>query len=327
MSTYTAKTTGDEVARACKDQIANKTVLVTGTTPNGLGAKFATTIAPFGPALIILASHCITKAEQTAKDIADVAPEVMTRVVELDLSSISKVRNAAKEILGITEKIDVIVNNAGIMAAPYSTTIDGIESHFGTNHIGHFLLTNLLLSSVVGGGKTQSLRVVNVSSNGFRYSPVRIEDINFGDGSTYERWAAYGQSKSANMLFSRSLAQKLGDRGVVSVSLHPGVIITTNLSRHVAMEDFAELGVLDRKMGNRKYWEQQFDMKSAAEGVATHVFAAFHSSLDAPENNGSYLADSQVVGAEDIQSWARDAVDAQKLWTLSEQLVSEKFSY
>ncbi|KAL1905449.1 hypothetical protein Sste5344_008808 [Sporothrix stenoceras] len=308
MSTYTAKTTGDEVARACKDQIANKTVLVTGTTPNGLGAKFATTIAPFGPALIILASHCITKAEQTAKDIADVAPEVMTRVVELDLSSISKVRNAAKEILGITEKIDVIVNNAGIMAAPYSTTIDGIESHFGTNHIGHFLLTNLLLSSVVGGGKTQSLRVVN-------------------DGSTYERWAAYGQSKSANMLFSRSLAQKLGDRGVVSVSLHPGVIITTNLSRHVAMEDFAELGVLDRKMGNRKYWEQQFDMKSAAEGVATHVFAAFHSSLDAPENNGSYLADSQVVGAEDIQSWARDAVDAQKLWTLSEQLVSEKFSY
>lgn len=129
------------------------------------------------------------------------------------------------------------------------------------------------------------------------------------------------------MLFSRSLAQKLGDRGVVSVSLHPGVIVTTNLSRHVAMEDFAELGVLDRKLGYRKYWDQHFDMKTVAEGVATHVFAAFHRSLDAPENNGSYLADSQVVGVEDIQSWARDAVDAQKLWALSEKLVSEKFAY
>lgn len=180
MSTYTSKTTGDEVAHDCKDQIANKTVLVTGTTPNGLGATFATTIAPFGPALIILASHSFAKAEQTAKDIAAVAPNVKTRVVELDLSSISQVRKAAKEILSITEKIDVIVNNAGVMASPYSTTVDGIESQFGTNHIGHFLLTNLLLSSALGGVEKQSWRVVNVSSNGFRYGPVRIEDINFG---------------------------------------------------------------------------------------------------------------------------------------------------
>lgn len=129
------------------------------------------------------------------------------------------------------------------------------------------------------------------------------------------------------MLFSRSLAQKLGSRGVVSVSLHPGVIVTTNLSRHVAMEDFVELDVIDHKLGYRSFWGQPFSTKSAAEGVATHVFAAFHPKLETPEHNGSYLVDSQVVGVENIQSWARDAVEAEKLWSLSEELVSEKFSY
>lgn len=187
MSAYTSKTTGDDVARDCKARIANKTVVVTGTTPGSLGSTFAATIAPYGPALIILASHSVVKAEQTAKDIAAVAPGVKTRVVELDLASISQVRKAAKEILSIVETIDVIVNNAGIMAPPYGTTTDGIELQFGTNHVGHFLLTNLLLSSVLGDTKKQPLRVVNVSSGGFRYSPIRFEDINFGV-SRYNPW-------------------------------------------------------------------------------------------------------------------------------------------
>ncbi len=180
MSTYTFKTTGEDVARDCKAQIANKTVLVTGTTPGGLGATFAVTIAPFGPALIILASPSVAKAEQTAKDIAAVAPGVKTRVVQLDLASISQVRKAAQEILSIVDTIDVIVNNAGVMASPYRTTADGIELQFGTNHVGHFLLTNLLLSSLLVDTKKQSVRVVNVSSGGFRFGHVRFEDINFG---------------------------------------------------------------------------------------------------------------------------------------------------
>ncbi len=101
----------------------------------------------------------------------------------------------------------------------------------------------------------------------------------------------------------------------------------TNLSRHIAMEDLADLNVIDHKMGYRSIWDQPLNVKSPAEGVATHVFAAFHPSLEAPEHNGSYLADSNVVDVDHIQSWARDAVDAQKLWSLSEELVSEKFSY
>ncbi|CAK7222548.1 hypothetical protein SEUCBS140593_004936 [Sporothrix eucalyptigena] len=332
-TTYTAKTTGEAVARDSQTRIAGRTVLVTGTSPGGLGAAFATTIAPFGPTHIILASHNVVKAEHVAKDIAAVAPAVKTSVVKLDLSSQAQVREAAAEILKISTHIDILVNNAAVMATSYGTTVDGIEQQFGTNHIGHFLLTNLLLPKLLeartqgGVPAKEPLRVVNVASNGFRFGWVRYEDINFGDGTTYEGWFAYGQSKSANMLFSRSLAEKLGNRGVVSVSLHPGVVITTNLSRSLAMEDISEMGVLDRKLGNRSYWDNVANLKSTAEGVATHVFAAFDASLDAPEVNGSYLEDSHVEDVGNVKSWARDSVDAEKLWKLSEGLVSQNFDY
>ncbi|CAK7219916.1 hypothetical protein SCUCBS95973_003983 [Sporothrix curviconia] len=312
--TYTNKTTGEEVARDCKEHIVNKTVLVTGISPGGLGATFATTIAPFSPALIILASHNVDKAEQTAKDIAAVAPTVKTRVIKLDLASISQVRQAVEAILALDTVIDVIVNNAGIMATPYGTTKDGIELQFGTNHVGHFLMTNLLLEAQLARAPSHAVRVVNVSSDGFRLGWVRFKDINFG-------------SKSANMLYSRSLAQKLGSRGVVSVSLHPGVIFTTNLSTHLAQKDFEELGVIDRKMGNKTALDHQFVVKSSAEGVATHVFGAFHPDLTKSENNGAFLSDSAVLDDKLIYSWARDAIEAEKLWTLSEELVSQKFNF
>ncbi|CAK7227546.1 hypothetical protein SBRCBS47491_006606 [Sporothrix bragantina] len=325
--TYTNKTTGDEVARDCQEHIVNKTILVTGATPGGLGATFATTIAQFGPALIILASYSVDKAGQTAKAIADVAPTVKTKVIELDLASIRQVRQAVKAILALDSVIDVIVNNAGVMAAPYGTTKDGIELQFGTNHVGHFLMTNLLLEAQLAKAPSRPVRVVNVSSDGFRYGPVRFEDTSFDDGATYNRWASYGQSKSANMLYSRSLAQKLGSRGVVSVSLHPGVIFTTNLSRHVATEDFAELGDLNHKMGYKSLWGVPLAAKSAAEGVATHVFGAFHPILDNVEHNGAFLSDSKVLDNKLIQSWARDLIEAEKLWGLSEGLVSQKFPF
>ncbi|CAK7206824.1 hypothetical protein SEUCBS139899_009630 [Sporothrix eucalyptigena] len=313
---YSAKTTGDEVARDCQQHIANKIILVTGTSPGGLGATFAITIAPFGPSQIILASYNISKAEQTARDIKAVAPNVKTLVVELDLSSIDQVRQAAAKLIARNVTIDVIVNNAGVMASPYRTTKDGIELQFGTNHIGHFLFTNLLLETHLAQSPEKSLRIVNVSSDGFRYGP---------NGATYERWVAYGQSKTANMLYSRSLAHKLGSRGVVSVSLHPGVIFTTNLSRYVAHKDFAELAVLDHKMGYRSAWDTPITGKSSAEGVATHVFGAFHPDLD--NKNGFFLSDCQIRDVKLIQSWARDAVEAEKLWALSEELVGQKFTW
>lgn len=187
MTSYTSKTTGEEVARDCQSRIAGKTILITGVSSGGLGATFALTIAPFGPALIILASHNVAKAEQTAQDIAAVAPAVKTRVIRLDLASQAQVREAAADILKTSTTIDVLVNNAGVMATPYSTTPEGIERQFGTNHIGHFLLTNLLLPKLLASRpdtQKEPLRVVNVASNGFRFGWVRHEDINFGVSSS-----------------------------------------------------------------------------------------------------------------------------------------------
>ena len=177
MSPYNADTTAEKVALDCRSQIANKTILVTGVSPGGLGAQFAITIAKYEPACIILAARNIAKVEATAREIAAAAPAVRTWPIELDLGSQNQIREAAAKINALDENLDVIVNNAGIMACPYSKTVDGIESQFGINHIGHFLLTNLLLPKILA--KKLPIRVVNVTSSGYRLGPIRFEDWNF----------------------------------------------------------------------------------------------------------------------------------------------------
>ncbi|KAK7917805.1 NAD(P)-binding protein [Apiospora marii] len=324
MSPYTADTTGDEVAADCQAQIAGKTVLVTGATPGGLGAAFALTIAKYRPACIILATRSLAAAEQTAGQIRAVEATVKVRCVALDLGSLAQIRKAAAEVNAFEETVDVLVNNAGVMACPYAKTVDGIERQFGTNYVGHFLFTNLLLPKMLARGSP--VRVVNVSSDGHRFSHVRFEDLDFDDGKVYDRWTAYGQSKTANMLFSLSLAQKLGKKNLVSVSLHPGVI-WTNLGRDVKQDEFVEISELDRVHGHRNILAQQLKTKTMESGVATHVVAAFHPSLDAPEWNGSYLQDCNPVKWEEMLPWGRDPIDAERLWKTGEQLVSQSFTY
>ncbi|KAK7946960.1 NAD P-binding protein [Apiospora aurea] len=326
MSPYTADTTADEVAADCAPQIAGKTVLVTGATPGGLGAAFALAIAKHRPACIILATRNLATAEETAAQIRTLteASDVQVKCVALDLGSLSQVREAAAEVNALDETVDVLVNNAGVMACPYAKTVDGIERQFGTNYVGHFLFTNLLLPKMLARGVP--VRVVNISSDGHRLSHVRFEDLDFDDGKVYNRWIAYGQSKTANMLFSLSLARKLGKKNLVSVSLHPGVI-WTNLGRDVKQDEFAEIGELDQIQGHRSILEQGLKIKTPECGVATHVVAAFHPSLDAPELNGSYLLDCNPVKREEMLPWGRDPVDAERLWKIGEKLVSQDFTY
>lgn len=177
MSPYTADTTADEVAADCQAQIAGKTVLVTGATPGGLGAAFALAIAKQRPACIVLATRSRATADETAAQIHAAAPDVRVRCVVLDLGSQAQVRAAAAEVNVLDETVDVLVNNAGVMACPYAQTVDGIERQFGTNFVGHFLFTNLLLPKMLARGVP--VRVVNVSSDGHRFSHVRFEDLGF----------------------------------------------------------------------------------------------------------------------------------------------------
>lgn len=176
---YDKHTTGSQLVNDLKANIDGKVILVTGVTPKGIGAEFSLAVAKASPRLIILAGRNPASAKKTAEDIASVNPAVRTKSLTINLSSLKSVREAASQVNSWEDVpyIDVLVNNAGIMATPWQKTEDGFESQFATNHLGHFLLTNLLMEKLLA---SKAPRVVSVSSNGHRFNPIRWSDINFG---------------------------------------------------------------------------------------------------------------------------------------------------
>ncbi|EIW75745.1 NAD(P)-binding protein [Coniophora puteana RWD-64-598 SS2] len=294
-SPYNAETSAVEVVKDLGSHISGKTILVTGVSPDTLGSEFVEQIAKAHPKLIILAGRNIAKGQVTADAVSKIDASVQTRVLKLDLESLAGARAAAAEVNGWEDvpNIDVLVNNAGIMAVDYAKTEDGFERQFATNH--------LIL-------KSQAPRIVIVSSAGHRFGFVRFADVGFSDGEFYDRWRAYGQSKTANILLAAALAERLGKRGLTAVSLHPAL--------------------LDKTMGNEEGWRAGgLKLKDLAQGVATHVYGAFEPGLR--EHNGSYLQDSRIADpyADTVKPWARDRVGAEKLWKLSEKLVGQEFAY
>lgn len=261
MAPYNADTTATQLVTDYADLIKGKVVLATGTSPGSLGGYFVQAIAKASPSCLILAARNQDKAQQTANEINTAQPTVKTRILQLDLGSFQNVRQAADQVNSWDDipVIDVLVNNAGIMAPEYKITEDGFESQLATNHLGPFLFTNLIMKKIVA---SQSPRVVMVSSNGHRLNNFRFDDYNFDvshepllnfsglgqvtnlaqDGKSYDKWYGYGQSKTANMLMTISLAEKLGVKhNLLAFSLHPGVI-WTNLADHLNMEvDFNEM--------------------------------------------------------------------------------------
>ncbi|KAK1968046.1 short-chain dehydrogenase/ reductase [Colletotrichum sublineola] len=317
------ETTGTELVAEYADHIKRKTILVTGVSPGGLGAVFAEKTAAAAPSLLILAGRNGAKVQQTVDTIRSAYPDVKTKALELDLSSFRSVRKAAETVNGWGDvpKIDVLVNNAAIMATPWGKTEDGFETQFGTNHLGPFLFTNLLIGKVMAA---EAPRIIMVSSDGHRLGHIRWTDYNFNDGKHYNQWHAYGQSKTANCLMAISLAEKLGGKGLLSFSLHPGAILT-NLGTH--LDSFDSLRVEEISMGTKFMWTSDFNLKTVDQGVATHVFTAFNPGLK--EFNGQFFNDCRVAdqSKEEIYPWANNKIDADRLWKLSEELVGEKFSY
>ncbi|KAF2727426.1 NAD(P)-binding protein [Polyplosphaeria fusca] len=310
------ETTAEEVAEAHKAEIPGKTILITGVSPNGLGSYTAKVLAMHDPKLLILASRTLSNLEAAQKEIADVAPSAATRLLELDLGSIAKVREAGQKVGSWDDvpKIDILINNAGIMSTPWALSPDGIESQFATNHIGHFLFTNLLMDKIVAAKG----RIVNLSSAGHRFGPVRFEDWNFKDGTEYQPDAAYGQAKSANILHAISLAEKLQSKGVTAYSVHPGGI-ATNLARSVPIEVLQKKGILDEDGNLNK--NAPFKFKSHTQGTATTIAAALDPNI--ADRSGAYLADCKVDHGEVWEKWAQGQDNAEKLWALSEKLVGE----
>ncbi|KAF2136926.1 uncharacterized protein K452DRAFT_291967 [Aplosporella prunicola CBS 121167] len=324
---YNSNTTADELVNDFTSEIKGKIVLTTGVSPSTLGATFVESIASGQPAMLILASRDTKKLQKTADAITAKQPNVQVRLLQLDLGSLDLVRKAAAEVISCEDvtHIDVLVNNAGIMATNYALSPDGFESQFATNHLGHFLFTNLVMDKILA---SKSSRVVSVSSDGHRLSPIRWGDYNFREGETYNKWRAYGQSKTANMLMAISLAEKLGQkRGLLAFSLHPGVIMTTTLGSHLDWNvDIPGLQEVDKFLGNAEGWGS-FNAKTAEQGAATHVYAAFSPSLK--EHNGAYLQDSRIADAwtDTVKPWATSSIEAERLWKLSEELIGQEFSY
>jgi NAD(P)-dependent dehydrogenase (short-subunit alcohol dehydrogenase family) len=278
--TYGPANTGDEVLASV--DVRGKVAVVTGAS-SGLGREVVRVLVACG------ADVLGTSRDPKAK--IDGA-----RLVRLDLASLDSVRDAALEFLTMTSQIDFLFNNAGVMATPQGRTVEGFELQMGTNHLGHFLLTALLTDAF-----REHSRIVNTTSLGHVITGMRWEDPHFRQ-QPYEKWQAYGQSKTANILFTRGLAK----RGFLAFAVHPGAI-DTGLTRHLEGDELVAM----RQASESK-------AKTVQQGVATLVWAATAREVEA----GAYLADCAEATPA---SHAVDPEEVARLWDWSQEQVGHWF--
>ena len=295
--------------------LAGKTAVVTGGY-SGLGLETVRALASAGARVMVPA-----RRPEHARQVLDEAGLDGVSVAGLDLAELSGVREfaagfLASEFLGEAGSLDILINNAAIMASPERRVGPGWESQFATNHLGHFALTNLLWPALVAG---EGARVVALSSTGHKLSPIRFDDINFESG--YDKWKAYGQAKTANALFAVQLDALGKDSGVRAFAVHPGGIMT-ELQRHLPREEMIASGWMDAD-GNIN---ERF--KTPAQGAATSVWAATSPLLAG--KGGVYcedcdIAEPTVPGTPEarirgVDAHAVDRTDAARLWELSAEL-------
>jgi NAD(P)-dependent dehydrogenase (short-subunit alcohol dehydrogenase family) len=309
-------TSAEEVSEGI--DLTGKRALVTGAS-GGLGAETARVLALRGAAVTIT-SRDAQKGEAVVSEIRRITGNDAIDVMSLELLDPDAVRTFARDYLVRHSELQILVNNAGVMACPLARTSEGYEMQLATNHLGHFLLTCLLAPALRAGAPA---RVVNVSSRGHRFAPVDFEDPHF-ERRPYDKWESYGQSKTANVLFSVGLDARLAEHGVRAFALHPGAIMT-ELGRHLSPEDIAELQA--RVPGGKG-----MEWKTVPCGAATSVWAATAPELDG--RGGLYLEDCGIAGPRTsaeaevgYEPYAVDAEAAERLWKLSEELVHEHFDW
>ena len=205
--------------------LSGKVILVTGGN-TGLGKETVLQLAKHNPSQIFLAARNPSKAEAAIADVKKVVPTANITFLPLDLTSLKSVDSAAKSFQSQSKRLDLLYNNAGIMAVPAATTQEGYEIQFGTNHIGHALLTKLLLPTMLKTAEEPNadVRIINLSSMGHQMAPTKGIDFDNLSLSNSSPWTRYGQSKLANILFAKELAKRYPT--ITSISVHPGIIKT-----------------------------------------------------------------------------------------------------
>jgi NAD(P)-dependent dehydrogenase (short-subunit alcohol dehydrogenase family) len=282
--------TAQDVITKLGADLTGKNIVVTGAS-SGIGAEAARVFAKAGARVFALGrseSKTMTVVDAINAECGDAA---RVSFVSCDLSSLTSVRGAANAILAAGVPLHVLLNNAGVMAIQDRTlTADGFEMQLGTNHIGHFVLTNELIPALKAGAPS---RIVNVSSKAHFRGGIIFEDMMMG--SDYNPWRSYGQSKSANILHAIELQRRHGSDGITAVSLHPGVITDSDLWRHAGNVMTAN--------------------KSVPQGASTSVFCAL-----APDvAGGAFYDNCAPCGAA---PHATDPALAERLWAETEKLLA-----
>ncbi|CPR11674.1 short-chain dehydrogenase/reductase SDR [Mycobacterium bohemicum DSM 44277] len=283
--------------------LSGRVCVITGAS-SGLGRESARALAA-ASAHVILAARDLDALSQTARWIAAEVPGALTSTVTLDLTSLAGVRAAAETIRSLAPAVHVLMNNAGVMFTPFGRTSDGFELQIGTNHFGHFELTRLLIGQLQAAG---GARVVNLSSAGHRLGDVDFDDPNW-ERREYDKFAAYGASKTANILHAVEADRRLRGSGIRAYAVHPGTVATA-LARYMSRADFSRLReVVAARTGS------QLDLAAPENGAATQVWAATSPELDG--TGALYLEDCRISEAA---PYAHDERRAAQLWELSEKL-------
>ena len=296
--------------------IDGSTVLITGGN-TGIGKETARVLASRG-ARVIITSRNAERGRKAVAEIRERSRRDDVEVMSLDLASFQSIRAFAKEFISRFDRLDVLVNNAGVVwIEQRGETADGFELMFGVNHLGHFLLTDLLLDTIVASAPA---RIVNVASHGYLLAAEGLDFDDLQNEGDFKGFALYGHSKLANVYFTRELARRLGSRGVTVNALHPG-FVKTELG-HVRTEDRVAQAAAKKSKpaksdSNRPDLSHLPPPLPVEEGALTSIHLA--SSPEVEGVTGGYFDQCKAI---DVNEVAADAEAAQRLWSVSEELIA-----
>jgi len=327
-SDFNAKSTTSDVIKGI--DLTGKIAIVTGGD-GGLGLEITKTLTSAGATVVVPARNT-EKAKKNLEGLTNV------EVGKLNLTDPASISAFAENFIASGRPLHMLINNAGVMWTPLQRDERGYEGQFSTNHLGHFQLTAKLWDALK---KANGARVVTVSSSAHHFSPVLFEDVNY-NARKYNKFEAYAQSKTANVLFTVELDKRAQQFGVRAYTLHPGLILTTNLGRYLTFDDFVTLGTLypDGTANTEAEAAMKKIQKTKEQGAATTVWAATSPQLQniggvyledveiadyTPDHYGDEAGNRTPAGTSGVAPFALEAEAAQKLWHISEELTHTNF--
>ncbi|KAL6415773.1 putative ww domain-containing oxidoreductase protein [Ilyonectria robusta] len=306
-------------------ELTGKVIFITGAN-QGLGLESARALYETG-ATIYMGVRDLAKGQKAIDDILSTASKPDPKslhLIEMSLDSLDSVRAGGKAFLAQSSRLDILLLNAGVMATPEGRTKDGFETQFGINHVGHFLLFELLQSALLASSTPAfNSRVVLLSSLAHRFNGVRLHDLNFDEEGSYDPMVSYGQAKTANLLMANEIERRYGTQGLHGLAVHPG-IVGTNLSQYL------DPSVMKAMAEDKESFKL---IKDIGQGASTSVLAAVGREWEG--RGACYLADCAEQGPakpdaspwemsdQGYAPWAFDEENAKKLWDVSVKLVEK----